>query len=55
MILDTNAVSALAMGDAGIIKVLAASERHHLPEIVTGNLHGLTTAVSPCLTGGFRK
>jgi tRNA(fMet)-specific endonuclease VapC len=36
MILDTNAVSALAMEDAGIIKVLAASERHHLPVIVIG-------------------
>jgi predicted nucleic acid-binding protein len=36
MILDTNAVSALALEDAGIIKVLAASERHHLPVIVIG-------------------
>ena len=36
MILDTSAVSALAMGDAGILKVLAASERHHLPVIVIG-------------------
>lgn len=36
MILDTNAVSALAMEDAGIIKVLAPSERHHLPVIVIG-------------------
>jgi len=36
MILDTNAVSALAMGDDGIIPVLAASERHHLPVIVIG-------------------
>ncbi len=43
MILDTNAVSALAMGDAGIIQALAGRERHHLPVIVIGEYNfGLT-------------
>lgn len=36
MILDTNAVSALLVGDAALGDVLAADERHHLPVIVIG-------------------
>jgi tRNA(fMet)-specific endonuclease VapC len=36
VILDTNAVSALLTGDAGLGKVLTAEERHHLPVIVIG-------------------
>ncbi len=36
MILDTNAVSALATEDAALVKLLASSERHHLPVIVIG-------------------
>ncbi len=36
MILDTNAVSALAMEDAGVIEALEGSDRHHLPVIVVG-------------------
>ena len=36
MILDTNAVSALLVGDPELEKVLAPAERHHLPVIVIG-------------------
>ncbi len=36
MILDTNAVSALLIGDRAIEKLLVASERHELPVIVVG-------------------
>ena len=36
MILDTNAVSALAMEDAGLVSLLASRDRHHLPVIVIG-------------------
>lgn len=36
MILDTNAVSALFVGDPALGKVLAAEQRHHLPVIVIG-------------------
>ena len=36
MILDTNAVSALATEDTAIVQLLTTSERHHLPVIVIG-------------------
>ena len=36
MILDTNAVSALLVGDSALGEVLAADQRHHLPVIVIG-------------------
>lgn len=36
MILDTNAVSALFIGDASLAKVLAGVDRHHLPTVVIG-------------------
>ena len=36
MILDTNAVSALFVGDAGIERVLAVAIRHQLPVVVIG-------------------
>ena len=36
MILDTNAVSALLVGDPALGQVLAADQRHHLPVIVIG-------------------
>ncbi|HKH49525.1 MAG TPA: type II toxin-antitoxin system VapC family toxin [Thermoanaerobaculia bacterium] len=36
MILDTNAVSALFVGDPALGQVLAAEPRHHLPVIVIG-------------------
>lgn len=36
MILDTNAVSALFVGDPELGKVLAVDPRHHLPVIVIG-------------------
>lgn len=36
MILDTNAVSALFSGDAGLAKLLGTEGRHHLPTIVIG-------------------
>lgn len=36
MILDTNAVSALFVGDAALESVLAAAPRHELPTIVIG-------------------
>jgi len=36
VILDTNAVSALLIGDPTLGEVLAAEERHHLPVIVIG-------------------
>ncbi|MGH9362023.1 MAG: type II toxin-antitoxin system VapC family toxin [Thermoanaerobaculia bacterium] len=36
MILDTNAVSALLVGDPALEEVLKANERHHLPVIVIG-------------------
>lgn len=36
MILDTNAVSALFVGDAGLETILAGTARHHLPTIVVG-------------------
>jgi len=36
VILDTNALSALLAGDAALGKVLAGTERHHLPVIVLG-------------------
>lgn len=36
MILDTNAVSALLIGDPALGEVLAADQRHHLPVIVIG-------------------
>lgn len=39
MILDTNAVSAVLSGDAGIAAVLEAAERHHLPVVVIGEYH----------------
>lgn len=36
MILDTNAVSALFVGDPALGEVLASDQRHHLPVIVIG-------------------
>lgn len=36
MILDTNAVSALFIGDPALGEILAGGERHHLPVIVIG-------------------
>lgn len=36
MILDTNAVSALFVGDPALGQLLAGGERHHLPAIVIG-------------------
>ncbi|HSS51692.1 MAG TPA: PIN domain-containing protein [Thermoanaerobaculia bacterium] len=36
MILDTNAVSALFIGDAALGEILAGEQRHHLPVIVIG-------------------
>lgn len=36
MILDTNAVSALFVGDPALGQVLAGEQRHHLPVIVIG-------------------
>ena len=36
MILDTNAVSALLVGDPALGEVLAADQRHHLPVVVIG-------------------
>jgi tRNA(fMet)-specific endonuclease VapC len=36
VILDTNAVSALFVGDPALGKVLAGHQRHHLPVIVIG-------------------
>ena len=36
MILDTNAVSALFIGDPALGEVLASDQRHHLPVIVIG-------------------
>ncbi len=36
MILDTNAVSALFMGEPSLGKLLAEDERHHLPAVVIG-------------------
>jgi len=36
VILDTNAVSALLIGDPALGEVLAADQRHHLPVIVIG-------------------
>ncbi|MFY9825552.1 MAG: type II toxin-antitoxin system VapC family toxin [Thermoanaerobaculia bacterium] len=36
MILDTNAVSALFVGDSALGKVLGRDQRHHLPVIVIG-------------------
>ena len=36
MILDTNAVSALFVGDPALGEVLAGEPRHHLPVIVIG-------------------
>lgn len=36
MILDTNAVSALLVGDPALGKVLSADQRHQLPVIVIG-------------------
>jgi tRNA(fMet)-specific endonuclease VapC len=36
VILDTNAVSALLVGDSALGEVLAADQRHHLPVIVIG-------------------
>ena len=34
MILDTNAVSALFVGDAALGELLSSSQRHHLPVVV---------------------
>lgn len=36
VILDTNAVSALFVGDPALGEVLAGTQRHHLPVIVVG-------------------
>lgn len=36
MILDTNAVSALFVGDPALGEVLADADRHHLPVVVIG-------------------
>jgi tRNA(fMet)-specific endonuclease VapC len=36
VILDTNAVSALLVGDPALGEVLAADQRHHIPVIVIG-------------------
>lgn len=36
MILDTNAVSALFLGDRGLEAVLGDAGRHHLPTVVIG-------------------
>ena len=36
MILDTNAVSALLVGDPALGELLAADQRHHLPVVVIG-------------------
>ena len=42
MILDTNAVSALLAGDSALGRVLAVTNKHHLPLTVTGEyLFGL--------------
>jgi tRNA(fMet)-specific endonuclease VapC len=42
VILDTNAVSALLIGDPALGKLLKAESRHHLPVIVIGEyLYGL--------------
>ena len=47
MILDTNAVSALFVGDAALEKVLASSSRHELPVIVIGEYrYGLARSCS---------
>ena len=39
MILDTNAVSALFVGDQALADLLAGVSRHHLPTIVAGEYH----------------
>ena len=36
MILDTNAVSALLVGDRGLAEILEPVPRHHLPVVVIG-------------------
>ena len=36
MILDTNAVSALLVGDRGLAEILEPVPRHHLPVVVVG-------------------
>jgi uncharacterized protein with PIN domain len=36
VILDTNAVSAIILGEPGAEAVAAGAERHHLPTIVPG-------------------
>jgi predicted nucleic acid-binding protein len=36
VILDTNAVSALVLGDPALGEVLARDDRHHLPVVVIG-------------------
>lgn len=36
MILDTNAVSALADGDSSLVTILKKQQKHHLPVIVLG-------------------
>lgn len=36
VILDTNAVSALFLGDPSLDTVLASADRHHLPTVVIG-------------------
>ena len=36
MILDTNAISALLVGDRALGAVLEAERRHHLPVVVIG-------------------
>jgi len=42
VILDTNAVSALFLGDRALGAVLDAADRHHLPVVVIGEYrHGL--------------
>ncbi len=42
VILDTNAISALADGDEALFRVLKKESRHHLPVIVVGEyLYGL--------------
>lgn len=35
LILDTNAVSALFLGDPSLAEVLAGTSRHHLPAVVS--------------------
>ena len=47
MILDTNAVSAVLLGDDALAEILGGEERHHLPVIVIGQYrYGLLRSAS---------